>query len=177
MIARGPDFPRESLYSLWEYLTRNAAQHPTRGSAVQAFLVQQSVQPSLEPAAVVASTAITAAQSQNQAAGASTSSSRAPSRGGGADADRFPIALYIWWTAKQNDHRPCTSSKLGSVMRTVFGADHVAHVADQYLRQGTDGQNGGYLVVGISRAVETILQSQSSHEDAHFTFTFRKADG
>ena len=35
----GPDFPRESLYSQWEYLTRNAAQHPTWGSAVQAFLV------------------------------------------------------------------------------------------------------------------------------------------
>ena len=62
-------------------------------------------------------------------------------------------------------------------MRTVFGADHVAHVADQYLRQGTNGQNGGYSVVGISPAADTILQSQSSHEDTHFTFTFRKADG
>ena len=34
----------------------------------------------------------------------------------------------------------------------------------------------GYPVVGISHVVETILQSQSSHEDAHFTFTFRKSD-
>ena len=39
----GPAFPRESLYSQWEYLTRNAAQHSTWGSAVQAFLVQQSM--------------------------------------------------------------------------------------------------------------------------------------
>ena len=31
--------------------------------------------------------------------------------------------------------------------------------------------------MGIFSAAETILQSQSSHEDAHFTFTFRKADG
>ena len=30
-----PYFPRESLYSQWEYLTRNAAQHPTWCSAVR----------------------------------------------------------------------------------------------------------------------------------------------
>ena len=62
-------------------------------------------------------------------------------------------------------------------MGTVFGADQVAHIADQYLRQGTIGQNGRYSVVGMSPVAETILQSQSSHQDAHFTFTFRKADG
>ena len=149
----GLDFPRESLYSQWEYLTRNTVQHPTWG--VQAFVVQQSMRPPpLEPPAVAAWAAVTTAQSQNQAARASASSSRATSRGGGADADRFPIAVYIRWTANQNVHRPCTSPKLSSVMRTVFGADHVAHVADQYLRQGTDGQNGGYSVVGISPAAE-----------------------
>ena len=130
-----------------------------------------------ELAVVAASATVAAAQAHNQATGAATSSSSAPSRGEGADADRFPIAVYIRWTAKPNVHRPCTSSKLGSIIRIVFGADHVAHVVDWYLRQGTDGQNGGYSVVGISAAAETILQSQSSHEDAHFTFTFCKADG
>ena len=43
----GLDFPRESLYSQWEYLTWNAVQHPTWGSADQAFLVQQSMRPPL----------------------------------------------------------------------------------------------------------------------------------
>ena len=127
----GPDFPRESLYSQWEYLTRNATQHPTWGSAFQAFIVQQSIQSRSEPAAVAASAAVTAAQSQNQAGGGggggSASSSRATSRGGWTDAHCFPIAVYIRSTAKQNVHRPCTSSKLGSVTRTVFGADHVTH--------------------------------------------------
>ena len=104
------------------------------GSAVQAFLVQQSMQPFSEQVAVVASATVIAAQSQNHAAGASASSSRTPSRAGGADAHLFPVAVYIRWRAKHNVRRPCTLSKLGSVMRIVFGADHVAHVADHYLK-------------------------------------------
>ena len=126
---------------------------------------------------MVASATVAMARAQNRAAGATTSSSRAPSRGGGADAGRFPIAVYIRWTAKPNVHRPCTSSELGIIICTVFGPDHVAHVDGQYLMQGTDEQNGGYPVVGISLAAETILQSQSPSENAHLTFTFRNADG
>ena len=99
------------------------------------------MQPPSEPATAAVSAAVTAAPSQNQAAGTSASSTRTTPRRGGADPGRFPIGVYIRWTAKQNVHRPCTSSKLGSVVRTVFGADHVARVADHYLRQGTDGQN------------------------------------
>ena len=62
-------------------------------------------------------------------------------------------------------------------MRMVFGTDGVAHVADRCLRLGMVGQNGGYSVVALSPVAESILPSQSSHEDAHFTFTFRKVDG
>ena len=57
-------------------------------------------------------------------------------------------------------------------MCTVLGADHVAHVSDQQLQEGTNGQNASYYVVGISHAAETILQFQSSHEDTHYTFAF-----
>ena len=88
----GPDFPGESLYSQWEHLMRNAAWHPTWGFAVQAFLVQQSMEHPFELATVAVSDAVTAAQSQTQAA---ASSGHTTSRGGAADADCLPIAVYI----------------------------------------------------------------------------------
>ena len=52
-----------------------------------------------------------------------------------------------------------------TVRTSTFGRARMARTEDMH------------SVVGISPAAETILQSQSSHEDAHFTFTFRKADG
>ena len=78
--------------------------------------------------------------------------------------------------AKPNVNGLCMSSKLGSILCNVFGADRVAHVADRHLPQGSDCFKGGYLVVGVTLSVETILQSQC-YEDAHFNFTFSKADG
>ena len=119
---------------------------------MQAFLVQKSNQVKAEFAAVAIAANAATAKAQNQAPGAAASSSRGPFRGGRAHAIHFLAALHFRLSSKPTVHWPCISSKLGSTLCTAFGADLLAHLADQHLRQGTEGLNGGYSVVGITHA-------------------------
>ena len=130
-----------------------------------------------EPVAgAVVRASIATVQGQQMAAAAASSSSRAPSHGGAANGDPFSMAVYVWWLSMHNVHRPCTSSKLGSIMSTVFAADHVSYVTEQYFRQGND-LNGGHLIVGISHAANSILHSQSTHAEPILASLFARRMG
>ena len=140
--APPPDFPRDSLYAQWEFLSKHVDTHEMWSQTVLSLLAGKEMQSSTQHTA--ANNKVSEALQQNNQKGIAGSTKSTGNSRGGPDPSIYSFALYAKWAVKAKTIYPMSPAKLAALLQDVFGQNEVCFIADNLLRGQENGGGGGY---------------------------------
>ena len=172
--APPPDFPRDSLYAQWEFLSKHVSAHETWSQSVLSFLASKKLRTPIRHQATEGK--VDEALQQNNQKGSTASARTTSNSGGGPDPSIYSFGLYVRWSAKARTSYPMSPAKLAALLKDVFGQNEVCFITDDLLRGQEGGSKSGYTVLGAKPTAEQHVTQPRTVDDNAFLLTIQKAD-